>query len=77
MTRYTVLWDQDVESQFIRAWVASDSSTRGVLTEVANWVDSSLAADPEQQGRPLDALDARMALVPLTSSAARVVVTSR
>jgi len=28
MTRYTVLWDKDVEGPFIDAWVAGDARVR-------------------------------------------------
>ena len=41
MTRYTVLWDEDVEGPFIDAWVAGDSRVRAILTEAANWVDAN------------------------------------
>jgi hypothetical protein len=48
MTRYTVVWDPDVEVPFIGYWVAGDSQTRATLTEIANWVDANLAEDPDK-----------------------------
>jgi hypothetical protein len=41
VTQYTVLWDEDLEAIFIDTWIASDSLTRAILTDVANWVDST------------------------------------
>ena len=74
MTRYTVLWDPDIESQFIQAWVLGDASTRKILTEVANWVDLNLAEDPESKGIARADLGMRILAVPLESSPARVSV---
>jgi hypothetical protein len=51
MTRYTVVWDREVESQFINDWIDGDSHTRSVLTAIANWIDATLAEDPESKGR--------------------------
>jgi hypothetical protein len=75
MTRYTVVWDADVETPFMNAWIAGDSRTRAVLTEIADWVDKQLAENPDVQGRPCPELSARTLDVPLASSAARVSVT--
>jgi hypothetical protein len=47
MIRYTVVWDADVEAPFIDAWLASDSLTRAMLTEIANWVDQNLAVNAD------------------------------
>ena len=74
MTRYTVLWDQDVESQFIEAWAGSDSATRQALTEVANWVDANLTVDPHLKGIAKADLSVHFTAVPLQSSPARVSV---
>jgi len=74
MTRYTVLWDADIEVQFVSAWLAGDSRTRATLTEIANWVDKNLAEDPNQKGQPRHDLSARILAVPTASSAARVSV---
>ncbi|MCH8839580.1 MAG: hypothetical protein IH831_02670 [Planctomycetes bacterium] len=75
MTRYTVLWDEDVQSQYIQAWIAGDFVTREVLTEIANWVDKNLVEDPDREGFARPDLSARIAVVPLASSSARVSVT--
>jgi hypothetical protein len=74
MTRYTVVWDEDVEDPFINAWVAGDSQMRSTLTEIANWVDANLAADPDRKGQPSSDKSARVIVVPLANSSARVSV---
>jgi hypothetical protein len=35
MSKYTVLWDGDLESQFIDLWIESDTNTRSLLTDIA------------------------------------------
>jgi hypothetical protein len=75
MTRYTVVWDADVESRFIAAWTAGDSRMRANLTDIANWVDTNLAEDAERKGQALAELDARVIVVPVSGTAARVSVT--
>jgi|GEM_PF-3680905 len=75
MTRYTVLWDEDVQSHYIQAWSAGDSDTREVLTEIADWVDKNLIEDPDRRGFARPDLSVRIAVVPLASFAARVSVT--
>ena len=50
MTRFTVVWDADVQTSFINAWLASDSHTRAILTEIANWIDAYLAEDADVKG---------------------------
>lgn len=75
MTRYTVVWDAQVESHFIDAWIACDSQSRAVLTEIANWVDGNLADDPDQKGQSRDDLSVRILAVPVSNSTARVSVT--
>ena len=75
MTRYTVLWNRDVESQFISAWVAGDSRIRAILTEIANWVDKNLAECPDEKGQPRSDLSVRILAVPISNSPARVSVT--
>jgi hypothetical protein len=77
MTRYTVVWDLDVEAQFVAAWVAGDAQIRDFLTEVANWVDTNLAVDPDQKGQSRDDVGARLLAVPVSTSLARVAVTFR
>jgi len=60
MTRYTVVWEPSVERAFTAYWVASDPLLRINLTEIANWVDTNLSADPETKGRVRSDLDARI-----------------
>jgi hypothetical protein len=50
MTKYTVLWDADLERDFIDSWARSDSRTRAVLTEIANRVDALLSVSPQSKG---------------------------
>ena len=75
MNRYTVIWDPDVEARFIGAWVAGDPQTRAILTEVADWIDASLAVDPGTKGLARDDLGVRILAVPCTRSTARVSAT--
>jgi hypothetical protein len=75
MTRYTVVWDEDVEVPFTNAWIESDSQTRAVLTEVANWIDGSLAESPDIKGRPGSESSTRIMNVPLFTSSAHISVT--
>jgi hypothetical protein len=74
MTRYTVVWDADVESQFVSAWISGDTRTRSILTEIANSVDNSLSEDPDQKGQPRSDLGARILAVPIAGTTARVSV---
>jgi hypothetical protein len=74
MTKYTVVWAEEVEGPFIDSWVKGDSQMRAALTEIANWVDSNLSLDPELKGREAFDPGARVVVVPLASSAARVSV---
>ena len=69
MTRFTVVWDSEVESHFIDTWVAGDTATRAVLTDVANLVDASLSEDPIQKGTPWSDQDAFIFVIPLFWSA--------
>jgi len=49
--QYTVRWDHWVESDFIDAWIKSDSQTRAALTEIANTIDRTLSRSPESLGQ--------------------------
>lgn len=49
--RYTILWDQWVETAFIDAWTKSDAQSRAVLTEIANTIDRTLSRRPEELGQ--------------------------
>lgn len=75
MTKYTVVWAEEVETPFIDSWVKGDPQMRATLTEIANWVDNNLSHDPEVKGREALEPDTRVLTVPLSNSAARVAVT--
>lgn len=75
MTRYKVMWSNDVEEPFINYWIKGNSQTRAVLTEIANWVDTTLSQDPEQKGRPREDLGARLIAVELATTPAHISVT--
>jgi hypothetical protein len=75
MTRYTVIWDEDVETDFINYWMAGDTVTRMLLTEAANWIDCNLAENPETKGQLRPDLGARIIAVPLSVFTARVAAT--
>ena len=51
MTRYTVVWDPELDHSFNNAWIASDSRMRRTLTAIANWLDAELAENPEKKGQ--------------------------
>ena len=69
MNRYTVVWDPELESDFIGYWIQADTSLRAALTHASNWIDTNLAVNPETQGRT-SAVDAtcRSLLVPDTGA---------
>jgi hypothetical protein len=75
MTRFTVVWNADLEAEFANSWLASDSQTRAVLTETANWIDRYLAEDADTKGQWRPELSARSIVVPLLASPAHVSVT--
>ncbi len=72
--RFTDVWDNEVETSFVRTWVAADLKLRATLTEAANWVDANLSVDPESKGQSRPDLGARIIAVPLPSSPALVSV---
>jgi hypothetical protein len=74
MTRFTVVWDRQVESQFINDWIDGDSQTRSILTAIANWIDATLAEDPELKGRAYAGSWARILVVPLGPPSIRITV---
>jgi hypothetical protein len=65
MTKYTVVWDSQVEAHFITAWVHSDPRTRAILTDVANWIDANLAVDADLKGQEEESV--RILSVPITT----------
>jgi hypothetical protein len=77
MSRYTVVWDADVESAFIEAWIADDSDVRALLTLIAQLVDSNLCDDPDQKGVAWLDQGIRIWAVPVSNSSSRVSVTYR
>ena len=50
MNRYTVVWDDVVEADFLNAWMNADSPARAALTELANTIDRTLCQDAEILG---------------------------
>jgi hypothetical protein len=52
MNRFTVIWDEDVEADFVNRWLESDSPARAALTKLANRIDSALAVDADTLGEP-------------------------
>ena len=51
MKRYTVVWDETVEADFLSAWLRSQSEERQALTEIANTIDQSLSTNAESKGQ--------------------------
>jgi hypothetical protein len=74
MTRYTVEWDPEVESQFINDWIEGDPQTRAILTAIANWIDKSLAEDAESKGRAYPGSSGRVLSVPVVLPPAGIFV---
>jgi len=77
MTCYTVVWDRDVEVPFVNAWIAGNTQSRSILYEVANWLDTSRAEDPDRMGEPRPGTSARQIAVPIPGSSAHVSATFR
>jgi hypothetical protein len=75
MTRYTVVWDPELQDRLTEAWLASDSEVRKVLTEAANWIDKNLAQDAETQDRLLGEHSIRVVAVPTSSTLAVISAT--
>ncbi len=77
MTRYTVVWDDDAETAFLNAWIAGDSRTRAILTDISNWIDTNLAGDAELKGQAASVQLVRVIDVPLPNAHGHVSVTYR
>jgi hypothetical protein len=75
MTRFTVVWDRNVEIPFMKAWILGNSQTRAVLSAVANWLDANLAEDPDTKGEPRPEQSARQIDVPIPGSSSHVLAT--
>jgi hypothetical protein len=75
MTRYTVVWEPEFHADFIRVWIAADSTLRAALTCASDWIDRHLVVDPDRQGRPSEFDPAcRTILVPDTGEHSIVVL---
>jgi hypothetical protein len=72
MASFTVVWDAELESSYIEAWLFSDSASRATLSEVANWLDRELGLDADLKGQPVRELPHRTIDVILTSTTAHV-----
>jgi hypothetical protein len=68
MSRYTVVWDPDLESRLIIEWTDADSQMRALLTHAANWIDATLVEFPERAGQELENTPYHFAVVPDTGS---------
>lgn len=53
MTRFTVVWADEVQNEFLNHWTEAESATRSRLTEIASAIDRELAYAPEEKGAPL------------------------
>lgn len=51
MIRFTVVWERELQADFMRTWIDADSPLRASLTHASNWIDRNLCTDPERQGR--------------------------
>jgi hypothetical protein len=65
MAHYTVIWDQELESNYTEMWTRSGSETRAILTSIANWVDDELAVDPDTKGEIRPEIEGRVLAVPV------------
>lgn len=75
MTRYTVVWDAELQTAVTYWWLAGDSNMRSVLTAIADWVDTYLAVDADLKGQAMPEEAARTIAVPISVATARVDVT--
>jgi hypothetical protein len=72
MASFTVVWDAELESSYIEAWLFSNSASRAILSEAANWLDRELRLDADLKGHPaLEPLHRTIDVV-LTSTRAHV-----
>jgi hypothetical protein len=58
MKRYSVVWDEAVEADFLDQWLKSQPARRALLTDVANAVDRALSRDAGRKGKPQSNPDA-------------------
>jgi hypothetical protein len=73
MPKFTVVWDGDLEADFILAWTNADSETRALLTYASNWADKGLSRRPESWGQPVEGEAYRIVIVPGATSTSRSV----
>jgi hypothetical protein len=66
MKRFTVVWDNDLESDFIRFWTEADSGLRALLTHASDWLDIRLSQAPESLGQAVEGESYRILIVPGT-----------
>jgi hypothetical protein len=51
--RYTAVWAEDVQNDFIEQWIGADSERRTRLTEIADTIDRELSMRAESLGETL------------------------
>ncbi|MBW3598040.1 MAG: hypothetical protein KY475_12275 [Planctomycetes bacterium] len=68
MTQFTVVWDSDLEAEFIRFWTDAGSHLRALLTHASNWLDERLSQAPESLGQIVEGEPYRVIIVPGTQS---------
>jgi hypothetical protein len=64
MPKFTVVWDGDLEADFIQAWTDADSETRDLLTYASNWADKGLSRTPESLGHAVEGETYRIVIAP-------------
>jgi hypothetical protein len=75
MTKYTIVWDTELERAVAHWWLVGDSSMRSILTAIADWVDAYLTEDADVKGRAVPMEAARTITVPTSIATAYVDVT--
>jgi hypothetical protein len=68
MTRFTVVWDSDLEADFTGFWIDADSDIRALLTYASNWIDAHLSQAPDSVGQEVEGESYRIVIVPGTQS---------
>ena len=68
MTRFTVVWDSDLEADFVRFWTGAGSDLRALLTHASNWLDDRLSHAPASLGQVVEGEPYRIMIVPGTQS---------
>jgi hypothetical protein len=73
MASYTGIWDKALEANYIDAWTKSNSETREILTQIANWVDDELRTDPEKKGHERSDISGRVIVIPISQARVSVI----